>query len=109
MGRSLERAESVISCCVEVLPWRGKLPCYSLRTCYLIDDADASDRARGVNSSWRFATSYGWFFSNACALQVGMHCMLIQPDQPQRIHYFPTVCFVCVDGSFRCNFESVVD
>lgn len=47
------------------------------------------------------------FFSNACALQVEMHRLLIQPDPAPEDSRFPYRLFSCVlDGSSTCNFES---
>ena len=46
-------------------------------------------------------------FSNSCALQVGMHRLLIQPDPTPEDSRFPYRLFSCVlDGSRTCNFES---
>ena len=47
-------------------------------------------------------------FSNACALQVGMHRLLIQLDPTPEESRFPYRLFSCVlDGSSTCNFESI--
>ena len=47
------------------------------------------------------------FLSNACALQAGMHRLLIQPDPSPKNSRFPYRLFSCVlDGSSTCNFES---
>ena len=47
------------------------------------------------------------FFSNACALQVGMHRLLIQPDPMPEDSRIPYRLFSCVlKGASTCNFES---
>ena len=48
------------------------------------------------------------FLANACALQVGMHRLLIQPDPTPENQQIPYRLFSCVlDGSSTCNFESI--
>lgn len=47
------------------------------------------------------------FLSNACALQVGMHRLLIQPDPNPRDDQIPYRLFSCVlEGAPSCSFES---
>ena len=48
------------------------------------------------------------FLSNACALQSGMHRLLIQPDPTPEDPQIPYRLFSCVlDGSSICNFEAI--
>ena len=74
----------------------------------LADDADQrlSELAELTRSGVYPPVSDG-FLSNACALQVGMHRLLIQPDSTPENSRIPYRLFSCVlDGSGTCSFES---
>ncbi len=71
---------------------------------------DAGERLPGLAELTRSGVSppnVDGFLSNACALQVGMHRLLIQPDQARIRSQYPYRLFSCVltEGS-TCKFES---
>ena len=89
---------SVISCCVEVLP----VARHSCRLATASEPAnaladDAGTRLPDLAALTRVGVSppvTDGMFSNSCALQVGMHRLLIQPDPTPEDLHSPTVYFL---------------
>ena len=112
VGRSLERAEL----CEQLLcrsspagaaycrPATNLVPANALAN-------DAGERLTGLSQLTRSGVlppPADSFLANACALQVGMHRLLIQPDPTPEDPQIPYRLFSCVlDGSSTCNFESI--
>ena len=111
IGRSLDRAEL----CDQLLCRSSPAGAASCRLATASEPAntladDAGTRLPELAALTRVGVSppvANSFLSNACALQVGMHRLLIQPDPIAEDSRFPYRLFSCVlDGSSTCNFES---
>ena len=111
IGRSLERAELCDQLLCRSSP-AGAAGCRSATASEpantLVDDAGTRlpELAALTRVGVLPPVSDG-LFSNSCALQVGMHRLLIQPDPASVDSRFPYRLFSCVlDGSSACKFES---
>ena len=111
IGRSLERAEL----CDQLLCRSSSAGAASCRLATASEPAnaladDAGTRLPDLAALTRVGVSppvADGLFSNSCALQVGTHRLLIQPDPTPEDSRFPYRLFSCVlDGSSTCNFES---
>ena len=112
IGRSLDRAEL----CDQLLCRSSPAGAARCRLATASDPAntladDAGTRLPELAALTRVGVSppvANSFLSNACALQVGMHRLLIQPDPTPEDSRFPYRLFSCVlDESSTCNFESI--
>ena len=111
IGRSLDGSELVIGCCVEVLPAARQfvllLPTQNLNT--LADDADQRLSELAELTLSVYPPVSDGFLSNACALRVGMHRLLIQPDSTPENSRIPYRLFSCVlDGSNTCSLRVIL-
>lgn len=111
IGRSLDRAEL----CDQLLCRSSPAGAAGCRLATASEPAnaladDAGTRLPDLASLTRVGVSppvTDGMFSNSCALQVGIHRLLIQPDPTSEDSRFPYRLFSCVlDGSSTCNFES---
>ena len=112
IGRSLDRAELCDQLLCRSSPAgaaRCRLATASETANTLADDAGT--RLSELAALTRVGVSppvTDGLFSNSCALQVGMHRLLIQPDPTPEDSRFPYRLFSCVlDESSTCNFESI--
>ena len=112
IGRSLDRAEL----CDQLLCRSSPAGAASCRLATASEPAntladDAGTRLSELAALTRVGVSppvTDGLFSNSCALQVGMHRLLIQPDPTPEDSRFPYRLFSCVlDESSTCNFESI--
>ena len=111
VGRSLERAEL----CEQLLCRSSPAGAANCRPSTNLVPAnvlaiDAAERLSELAQLTRAGVSPpnpNGFLSNACALQVGTHRLLIQPDPDPVDPQIPYRLFSCVlSGESTCNFES---
>ena len=112
IGRTLDRARL----CDQLLCRSSPAGAAHCRSADNLDPAnvlanDAGERFTELSQFTRSGVSpppADSFLANACALQAGMHRLLIQPDPTPEVPQIPYRLFSCVlDGSSTCIFESI--